>query len=224
MWKFFLIPVFIGCLSFSAFADTHDHDHDHDGPGHAETAISDMIEAATVASNLYTDPADAALAFETSRIDTDGIRYGVAVKLLYKENDLVKYRAFGCPYDEDGTEITGCAKQKKQKRKADEPVPATPYTILIKAAAALAEAAPEAGLPLAAITFLKSWKGRAPVRSNPIYFVRASYASANPQVGSGNAVFSCHMGAHGNDSNKMDCHFNSANPVGPDEPQVLEQN
>jgi hypothetical protein len=168
------------------------------------TAVDDFVAAMKIAGSQFTRPV---VALEASRTIVDGRATGLSVNALERSGNAVTAQNFNCPYArENSFRIDACNNQPAG------PAPTGNMASILSAINELAESATAARLNPATINFVKAWNV-----GNRI-FLRASFSP--PINGASNAVFSCHVAGHGNEAPHMHCHFNSTNPVGPNEPIV----
>ncbi len=168
------------------------------------TAVDDFVAAMKIAGSQFTRPV---VALEASRTIVDGRATGLSVNALERSGNAVTAQNFICPYArENSVLVEACNSQPAG------PAPSGNMASILSAINELAESATAARLNPATINFVKAWNV-----GNRI-FLRASFSP--PINGASNAVFSCHVAGHGNEAPHMHCHFNSTNPVGPNEPIV----
>lgn len=169
-----------------------------------ETAVDDFVAAMAIAASQYAGQPAAAI--EATRTLLAESPTGVNVNILEPRQNHFAAVNFLCPYQTPGSVLVEQCNSQPAAAPATEPLAS-----LLGAIEELAEAAADVQLDPASIHFIKAWKP-----NDRIVLVRASFSS--PSLGNGNAIFSCHNTAHGNEAPHMHCHYNSANPVGPNEP------
>jgi hypothetical protein len=169
-----------------------------------DTAVDDFVAAMKIAGSQFTRPV---IALEASRTVVDGRATGLSVNVLERNGNVVSAQNFICPYARENSVLVEACNSQPER-----PAPSGNMASILSAIDELAESATAARLNPATIHFVKAWNV-----GNRI-FLRASFSP--PLNGASNAVFSCHVAGHGNEAPHMHCHFNSTNPVGPNEPIV----